>query len=129
MDPPSTGETTGVGCTATWAVEADSGTWNITSLGGKEPELVRVVERYQLQLSAAVLEFTPVDESVASLCLKAWGNTLTVVCAYTPNRISVYVAFLEVLAGVLAGVLHGAPVGDSVVLLGDVNDRFCDCIS
>ena len=107
MDPPSAGETTGVGCTATWAVEADSGTWNITSLGGKEPELVRVVERYQLQLSAAVLEFTPVDESVASLCLKAWGNTLTVVCAYTPNRISVYVAFWRSWLGSWLGSCMG----------------------
>ncbi|KAK5858519.1 hypothetical protein PBY51_002652 [Eleginops maclovinus] len=26
------------------------GTWNVTSLGGKEPELVREVERYQLDL-------------------------------------------------------------------------------
>ena len=26
------------------------GTWNVTSLGGKEPELVREVDRYQLDL-------------------------------------------------------------------------------
>ena len=45
------------------------------------------------------------------------GGTLTVVCAYAPNRSSEYSAFLETLNG----VLYGAPVGDSVVLLGDFN--------
>ena len=71
--------------------------WNVTSLGGKEPELVLEVERYWLDLvglppcttlaldptsligagdtshwlSAAMLEFTPVDERVASLHLRA----------------------------------------------------------
>ncbi|TWW53253.1 hypothetical protein D4764_0018200 [Takifugu flavidus] len=91
------------------------GTWNVTSLVGKEPELVREVEKFRLdivgltsthgmgsgtsllergwtlyhsgvadgerrragvailvapQLSACVLEFTPVDERVASLRLR-----------------------------------------------------------
>ena len=36
--------------------------------------------------------------------------------AYAPNSSSEYAAFLEVLAG----ALKGAPVGDSVVLLGDL---------
>jgi len=104
------------------------GTWNVTSLAGKEPELVREVERYQLdmvgltsmhstgsgtkllergwtlsfsrvaqgvrrqagvgilaspRLSAAVLEFLPVNERVASMrLLVAGGKALTVVCAY-----------------------------------------------
>ena len=40
-----------------------------------------------------------------------------VVCAYAPNGSSEYSAFLETLNG----VLHGAPVGESVVLMGDFN--------
>ena len=56
------------------------------------------------------------DERVASLRLRAvGGGTLTVVCVYAPNRSSAYSTFLETLNG----VLYGAPVGDSVVLLGD----------
>ena len=51
------------------------------------------------QLSAAMLEFTPVDERVASL--GPGGETLTVVCAYAPNRSLEYSAFLETLNGVL----------------------------
>ena len=139
------------------------GTWNLTTLMGKEPELVCEMERYQLdlvgltsthskgsgtkvldkgwtlffsgvaqgvraqagvgiltspRLSSATLEFTPVDERVASLRLRVGGGkTLTVVCAYAPNSSSEYSAFLDTLQG----VLHGAPVGDSVVLLGDFN--------
>ena len=68
------------------------------------------------RLSATVLEFTPVDERVASLHLRAGGKTLTVVSAYAPNGSSEYAAFLEVLPG----ALQGAPV-DSVVLLWDFN--------
>ena len=139
------------------------GTWNVTKLAGKEPELVREVERYQLdlvgltsthsvgsgtelldrgwtlsfsgvaqgvrrqagvafltspRLSAATLEFTPVDERVACLRLRAvGGRTLTVVCAYAPNLSAEYPAFLQTLEG----VLEGAPAGDSIVLVGDFN--------
>ena len=47
------------------------------------------------RLSAATLEFTPVDERVASLRLRVMGGkTLTVVCAYAPNSSSEYSAFL-----------------------------------
>ena len=139
------------------------GTWNVTSLAGKEPELVREAEQYQLdlvglasthsvgsgtklldrgwalsfsgvaqgvrcqagvaflispRLSAGTLEFTPVNERVASLRLRAvGGRTLTVVCAYAPNSCAEYPALLQTLDVVLSG----APAGDSIVLVGDFN--------
>ena len=65
-----------------------------------------------------MLQFTPGDEMVATLRLRVLGGkTLTVVCAYAPNRSSEYLAFLETLNG----VLYVAPVGDSIVLQGDFN--------
>ncbi|XP_051275980.1 uncharacterized protein LOC127374553 [Dicentrarchus labrax] len=42
---------------------------------------------------------------------------MTVVCAYAPNSSAEYLAFL----GTLNEVLYRAPVGDSIILLGDFN--------
>ena len=69
------------------------------------------------QLSRHVLEFTPVNERVASLRLRVGDRSLTVVSAYGPNSSAEYPAYLESLGG----VLDSAPTGDSVVLLGDFN--------
>ncbi|KAK3545285.1 hypothetical protein QTP70_003049, partial [Hemibagrus guttatus] len=141
-----------------------SGFWDMEChlTGGKEPELVREVEWYRLeivglasthslgsgtqllerdwtlffsgvphgercragvglliapQLSRHVLEFSPVNERVVSLRLRAGDRCLTVVSAYGPNGSVEYPTFLETLRG----VLEGAPTGDSIVLLGDFN--------
>ncbi|KAK3532138.1 hypothetical protein QTP86_008588 [Hemibagrus guttatus] len=142
-----------------WTKNLAFGTWNVTSLGGKEPKLVREVERYRLeivglasthslgsgtqllergwtlfysgvphgerrragvglliapQLSRHVLEFSPVNERVVSLRLRAGDRCLTVVSAYGPNGSVEYPTLLR-------GVLEGAPTGDSIVLLGEFN--------
>uniref|UniRef100_A0A671TUB9 Endonuclease/exonuclease/phosphatase domain-containing protein n=1 Tax=Sparus aurata TaxID=8175 RepID=A0A671TUB9_SPAAU len=69
------------------------------------------------QLSRHVLEFSPVNERVASLRLRVGDRSLTFVSAYGPNSSAEYPAFLEALGG----VLESAPIGDSVILLGDFN--------
>ncbi len=69
------------------------------------------------QLSCHVLEFTPVNERVASLRLWVGDRSLTVVCAYGPNGSTEYPDLLESLGRVLESAL----TGDSIVLLGDFN--------
>ncbi|KAK3574435.1 hypothetical protein QTP86_006604 [Hemibagrus guttatus] len=69
------------------------------------------------QLSRHVLEFSPVNERVVSLLLRARDRCPTVVSAYGPNGSVDYPTFLETLRG----VLEGAPTGDPIVLLGDFN--------
>ncbi|KAK3525054.1 hypothetical protein QTP86_014217 [Hemibagrus guttatus] len=70
-----------------------------------------------LALSRHVLEFSPINERVVSLRLRAGDRCLTVVLAYGPNGSVEYPTFLETLRGVLEGAL----TGDSIVLLGDFN--------
>ncbi|KAK3518103.1 hypothetical protein QTP70_033328 [Hemibagrus guttatus] len=69
------------------------------------------------QLSRHVLKFSPVNERVVSLCLRAGDRCLTVVSAYGLNGSVEYPTFLETLQGVLEGAL----TGDCIVLLGDFN--------
>ena len=69
------------------------------------------------RLCRHVLGFTPGNERVASLRLRAGDRSLTVVSAYGPSGSAEYPAFL----GSLEGVLDSAPTGDSIVLLGDFN--------
>ncbi|KAK3545223.1 hypothetical protein QTP70_002063 [Hemibagrus guttatus] len=116
-----------------WTKNLAFGTWNVTSLGGKEPELVREVERYQLEIVG--LASTHSLGSGTQLLERGWtlffsgvphgerrragagDRCLTVVSAYGPNGSMDYPTFLEILRG----VLEGAPTGDSIVLLGDFN--------
>ncbi|KAK3506799.1 hypothetical protein QTP70_028368, partial [Hemibagrus guttatus] len=152
------------GALMTQTLDKESGFWDMEChlTGGKEPKLVREVERYWLeivglasmhslgsgtqllergwslffsgvphgerrragvglliapQLSCHVLEFSPVNERVVSLRLRAGDRCLTVVSAYGPNGSVEYPTFLETLRGVLEGAL----TGDFIVLLGDFN--------
>ena len=70
------------------------------------------------RFSASVLEFTLVDERVASLFPHFGVQVLTGPdCTYLPNSGSVYPPFLEFLEQ----VLERSPTGGSSVLLGDFN--------
>lgn len=62
------------------------------------------------------LDFSLVDENVASLHVWVGKWVLTVVCAYVQNNSSVFPVLLESLGGVLEGAS-----GDSIVLVGYFN--------
>ncbi|KAK3537553.1 hypothetical protein QTP70_013786 [Hemibagrus guttatus] len=108
-----------------WTKNLVFGTWNVTSLVGKEPELVREVERYRLEIVG--LASTHSLGSGTQLLERGWtlffsgvpheDRCLTVVLAYGLNGSVEYPTFLESLRG----VLEGAPTGDCIVLLGDFN--------
>ncbi|KAI3355342.1 hypothetical protein L3Q82_017887 [Scortum barcoo] len=85
------------------------GTGNVTSLVGKEPELV----------GEYVGVYPGGQKGCFFLCLRVGEQVLTVVCCYVPNSSSEYPSF----QGSLGWVLDRAPTGDrdSIVLLGDFN--------
>ncbi|KAK3510696.1 hypothetical protein QTP70_013702, partial [Hemibagrus guttatus] len=111
-----------------------TGTWNVTSLGKKEPELVREVEQYRLASTHSLGSGTQFLERGWTLFYSGVphgerrragvGLCLTVVSAYGPNSSVEYLTFLETLQGVLEGAL----TGDSIVLLGDFNAHVGDDI-
>ncbi|KAK3508748.1 hypothetical protein QTP70_004227 [Hemibagrus guttatus] len=98
-----------------WTKNLAFGTWNVTSLGGTEPELVREVERYRLEIFGLASMHSL--GSGTQLLERGWTLFFSgVPHAYGPNGSVEYPTFLETLRG----VLEGAP-GDSIVLLGNFN--------
>ncbi|KAK0144267.1 hypothetical protein N1851_017353 [Merluccius polli] len=102
---PPAGGAKEVGCSASWAAAEGGdlggdlgGTWNVTYLVGKEPELVRKVEKFRLD----IVGLTSMHSKGSGTSLLERGWTLF-------------------HAGVATGVLESAPSGDSLVLLGDFN--------
>ncbi|KAI3356069.1 hypothetical protein L3Q82_017334 [Scortum barcoo] len=94
-----------------WNKTLAIGTWNVTSLGGKEPELVREVERYRLEIVG--LTSTCIAWALEPSSLRGAGPSTTL---ELPRQYIV-----PGLLGVPGGVLDSAPTGDSIVLLGDFN--------
>lgn len=62
------------------------------------------------QLSRHVLEFTPVNERVASLHLRVANRPLTVISACGPNTGAEYPSFLELLGGCWMTLRLGSPL-------------------
>ena len=68
-----------------------------------------------LKCSSHVLEFSPVNEKVASLRPWVGDRSLTFVSAYRPNHSIEYPAFLEALGGVLESTPTGFYWGTSML--------------
>ena len=112
MGPPPTGAMWGEQSPKAWTSVSQP---LVTSLVGKEPELVRAVETYRLRIigvtsgsGAGSLGFFPVDQRVASLRLCVGDWALTVLMSQTAG----WRYWLE-----------SSPKGDSIVLLGDFHIR------
>ncbi|KAK3515164.1 hypothetical protein QTP70_008179 [Hemibagrus guttatus] len=109
-----------------WTKNLAFGTWNVTSLGGKEPELVREVERYRLE----IVRIASTHSLVSGTQLLERGWTLFFSGVPHGERCRAGVGLLIApqlsrhmleFSPTLRGVLEGAPTGDSIVLLGDFN--------
>ncbi|TWW62301.1 hypothetical protein D4764_04G0009480 [Takifugu flavidus] len=104
--------------------------WNVTSLMGKEPELVCDVEKFQLDLVG--LTSTHSKGSETSLLERGWilyhsgvangaRRWAGVAILVAPRLSACILEFTPVNERSVEGVLESAPSGGSLVLLGDFN--------
>ncbi|KAI2665653.1 Craniofacial development protein 2 [Labeo rohita] len=88
------------------------GTWNVTSLGGKEPELVREVERYRLEIVG--LASTHISGSGTQLLERGWTLHYSGVACGERRRAGVGLLIAPQLS---RHVLEFTPVDERVVSL------------